>query len=213
MKLRTGVLALALLGLVSLPAAAEGFKLFVEGGINSANPDADPRLTGYDSESSAGTGIVAGLGLEGRLSNVFSTQVEVLYVKRSTDFRYVGEGRPDIDATYDVTYVDIPWTLRARFGSRAFRPFLLAGIVSSVEIDAKSKNTSAGVKQDFDVDDQIRGWNLSLVGGLGLDIQASTTVWIRLEGRYLYGLKNIASGVDNWKTRDLQGILGVGFDL
>lgn len=213
MRLRAGALALALVGLFSLPAAAEGLVLFVQGGVNRADPNTDIGLTNYTADSSAGTGVVAGLGLEGKLSDVFTSQVDVLWVQRSTDVLWEGEGRAPIDASYDVSYVDIPWTIRARFGSRKFRFFLTGGVVSSIAVDAKSKNTSDGIEEEFDVDEQFHGWNFSVLGGLGFDVQLGSTTWLRLEGRYLYGLKNVTSEASDWKTRDLQGLIGVGIDL
>lgn len=206
--------ALALAAALALPAAAEqsNFRLFVLGGVDSSDPDLSPNLRGLSADESANTGFTAGVGLQARMTDVWSTQVEVLYTERSANLQFVGGGLPPLDAEYQLTYVEVPTTVRATFLKGTFRPFLFGGAVFGILLDANAKASAGGRSGEFDVKDQIDGGNIALTGGLGFDIHAGKLT-IRLEGRYLYGLSNIASDVDTWKTRDLQGVVGVGFDL
>ncbi len=205
---------LALVALAALPAAAQSaHRLTVKGGIDSSNPDVSAHLNGLTVETGSKTAPVIGVGLESRLSDTWSTQVELMYVRRDTDMHFSGDGQPRIDAVYKLSYLDMPVTVKAAFLSAPFRPFLFAGPVFGIRLDAKSDNVAGGSGQSFSVKDQIRSTNLALTGGGGFDIRAGDSFWITLEGRYVYGLLNLSGAGDSWKTRDVQGLVGVGFNL
>ena len=127
------------------------------------------------------------------------------------------EGLPAITAVYKVDWIDFPLTANFLFAedTSAVRPVLFVGPDFSARIRAKSENTSGGTSAEFDVKDQVRSTMFSIVGGGGVRFRLGRRSWFTLDGRYVYGLTNIAprgNGGD-WKTRDVQVMAGFLFGL
>ncbi len=189
----------------------------IKGGIDWTKTSFSSDQPGFKAEGSARTGFTGGLAFDGQCAEHFGVQLEALYVRRETklDFPPAG-GLSAITAVYKVDWLDFPLTANVLFGDdgSGIRPFLFAGPDFATRLRARSENQSAEGTAEFDVNNQIKNTMFSILGGGGVRFRLGHRSWFTLDGRYVYGLTNIARGSgQDWKTRDVQVFAGFLFGL
>ena len=154
--------------LLTSTAFSQGIDFGIKAGVNFATLTDASNL-----DLSNKTGFVGGIFAGIKFSDKFAIQADLLYSQQGAEVD-LGE--------IDLTYVNIPVV---------FKYFLIKGL-----------NIQAGPQFGFVVDDQIKdvfgnvleaeSFDLTGVVGLGYDLPMG----IRVDGRYNFGLTDIADGVD-----------------
>ncbi len=218
---RSPVRALTVLAsvlLVSPVATAQaGYWLGVTGGYGWARPDIETNLPILKGKEASG-GLVAGVMGEGVLGQTVSIVSEVSYSRRRVSNTYYGGtsggvSLSDVTADYTFDYLEVANSLKLAAGSRAFRPYGLAGVVVSFPLRIESVNTAVGsqpftenVRRQF----SSNSWALNLGAGFDYHVKDGTAIF--LEGRYYFPLSNSTkSNVDTWKWRDWRILVGIKF--
>jgi hypothetical protein len=143
------------------------------------------------------TGFMGGLFIGGNRGGVVGAAMEVNVVKRSTT-----QNGEDVD----LYSIQIPVLARINIGSSSTsgaQVYVLVGPAVDWRFKAHSSITGS-------IKDQTEGYDLSLVGGVGVEI----TRFI-IEGRYIEGFRNVAkdlSDTDKIKTRSFAVLFGVRFN-
>jgi opacity protein-like surface antigen len=200
----------------SLPAAAQdrlGWQIGAEGGANFSSASLSTYFETLEVEKSTQSSFSIGAVLDMEVNQTFSVQIEALYVERAQRLRNPDGPQAPIDANYRMAYIDVPMTLKARFLRGKARPYVFGGVVFGYLLSARSDNVSAGHEQEFDVGHQIRSVNYGLTAGAGLGIEMTPDLYLTMDGRYVFGLANVASKSDSWKTRDVLLLLGLRYGL
>lgn len=212
----TAILSGSLFFLAAAACAGCESSIGIKGGVDWTKASFSSDTPGFRAQGSARTGPEGGLVFSGQCADHFGLALEALYVRRETKFSFPqAGGLPPIDAIYKVDYIDFPLTayfLLAEDDS-PIRPILFVGPDFAARIRAKSEDTSEGVTREFDVKNQTRATMVSIVGGAGARFRIGHRAWFTLDGRYVYGLTNISRSGSDWKTRDVQVMVGFLFGL
>ncbi|MGH9441265.1 MAG: porin family protein [Thermoanaerobaculia bacterium] len=215
--IETAVLSVAAVLLAAGGLAACETSIGIKGGVDWTKASFSSDVPGFRAEGSAREGFEGGLAFDGQCADHFGVSLEALYVRRDTKFFFPPSGGlAPITAVYKIEWIDFPVTGIVLFGEdgSAVRPFIFAGPVFSTRIGASSENTSEGVTKEFDANGQVKKTMFSLTAGGGARFRLGRRTWFTLDGRYVYGLTNIARGSgDRWKTRDVQVMAGFLFGL
>jgi hypothetical protein len=153
-------------------------------------------------ESKNLTGFVAGAFLTVPAHGVVAFQPEVLFSRQGTKLVEGGE-----TATFKIDYVQVP--LLARFLVSRGAP---VGILVGPSLGFKTHATvdAPGSTADFSnaFEESIERFDVGLMTGVSVDVAR-----LVLDGRYTWGLKNIAkeSGSESAKNRVFSFTAGVGF--
>lgn len=211
--LRGSILCALILSASAAPAQMTG-KWGLHAGGNFGRDKLTVRLP-IDGNPSDDTTFMGGGSFEGQMAESLALQIEAYYVRRQTTIRFsAGGGLPGIDADYKLNFLDVPVTMKYYFGPEPFLPYIFGGVNFGFRLSVDSENTAAGHTQTFDAADQIKKVNFGLVAGSGIAYRVGAKTFITIDGRYIYGLTNIADspfGIEEWKTRDLQVMGGVLF--
>jgi hypothetical protein len=206
-----GILAL---GALLLPAgvAAQDVLLGVKGGINSANVS----VSDSDEDTSAKTGLVAGVFAEFGISDMFAIRPEALY--SSKGFKAT-EGTSELQL--ELNYFEIPVLLVAQFGTSSVRPILFAGPVLSFESKCGISGSDEGTTVDVDCDQfpgegiETKSTDFGAAFGAGLEADVGSVV-LMFDGRYTLGLTNLDSSSSDGssaKNRVWSFMAGLGFKI
>ncbi|MEP6591542.1 MAG: porin family protein [Gemmatimonadota bacterium] len=178
--------------LVAVPVAAASAQTTIglKGGLSFAtlsnkHPDWDTR-----------TGFAAGIALDMRAGPI-GIQPELLYVQKGVK----GDGSPSSDAP-KLDYAEVPVLLKVTIPLPALQPFVYAGPSIGFRLSCKlgEVDCGSGVIKSTD-------FGAALGGGIRLGGNKGLT----LEGRYMWGLKdvhNLTSGVES-RTRTFLVLAGV----
>lgn len=173
--------------------------------------------TGVTSDDAEHTGLAAGVVVHGECTEHFGVQFEALYVRRETTFFFPPSGGlPGITSLYKVDWIDFPLSAMGLFNSSAdrFRPFIFGGIDFAARIRARAESNSGGKTSEVDAKDQVRPTDFSLFGGAGAKFKTGDKWWLTLDGRYIYGLRNISPDTrQSWKNRDWQFLAGFLWEI
>ena len=166
-----------------LPAPALAQQSGIKAGANFAsltpeedeNPDDSRRL-----------GPVGGVWIRTGSSRPLSFQVEGLFSEKGVKFK-----APAIEldaADVRVRYLEIPLLARGDFGASGSgtRAFVVGGAAPAFTLSARSTAESDGRTVSRDIDDDIYGFDVGLVGGLGVEFGR-----VLIEARYTHGLRHI----------------------
>ncbi|MEO5800977.1 MAG: porin family protein [Gemmatimonadales bacterium] len=183
--------ALLVIGaLAPLHAASAQTTFGIKGGLSFAtlsnkHPDWDNR-----------TGFAAGVALDMRAGPI-GIQPEVLYVQKGVK----SDGSPDSDAP-KLDYIEVPILLKVTIPIPAIQPFVYAGPSIGFRLTCKVG--------EIDCDsDAVKSTDFG--AALGGGIRLGGNKGITLEGRYMWGLKDLNklnSGVET-KTRTFLVMAGV----
>ena len=177
MKLAIILLSVIVAG--SATASAQDSSAFgVKGGVNFTSASTNDPLVDTSFRPGFLVGAFAWLPVNDRVA----FQPEFLYSHKRAQFAFEG-----IDATLSADYVEFPVLLDVRLNSRPTRVSLVAGPALSVRTRARLQS----VGESVDASQQVDRIDFSLVTGLAL-----TTGHFVLEGRYIWGLIDVASADD-----------------
>ncbi len=201
------------LGITTLPAVAQ-FNIGVRAGLNLANASIYSD-TDFSSEilPRLNYGVVAEIGL----SSALYVQAEAMFSQRGAEATYTF-GNVEYIGDLRLDYVEVPITLKYKFGSEGLRPYLFAGPNFAVNTVAEAENAS-GHKDD--VMDEIKVMDIALDAGAGIALETGMGIILMADLRYSFGLQNIIneeeakelSLVETWKSRDLKLRAGVMISL
>lgn len=160
---------------------------------------------GEDAEDFKSTmGVVFGAFASLEISPRFAIQPQVLYSMK-------GAKEDEFDSKLRLNYIQVPVLAQIRFpGSSSVTPYLLLG--PSLGFKASCKIEVAGESIDCDdTDTEVAGTDLSLIGGVGLDVGPNVTLALR----YDYGLTRLDQGTnpDDVFNRALTFTVGYGVRL
>lgn len=114
------------------------------------------------------------------------------------------------DADANVSYVRIPLRVQYFFGEwgQAFRPKLYAGPSLAFLAGAKTKQGS----NTIDFKDQVEGFDVGLLVGLGFNYRMSERIWLNFDLGYTNGFLDVAkSELSENKNRLVNANVGVAF--
>lgn len=172
---------LAFAVLLAVPASTFGQEVGVKAGINSASltplEDQEPDVTRR-------LGPVVGIWVRTAPQGRWSFQGEGLFTEKGVEWAF----GPDINVKIRVRYFEIPLLARADFSSSASRArvFAVGGAAPAFKLSARSTVRFEGEERTSDEDDEFYGWDVGLVGGLGVEFGR-----VHVEGRYTHGIRHI----------------------
>jgi hypothetical protein len=190
---------ICLLLIVSLSAQANEVSEF---GIFSSSSPSDSLQT----QSKSSVGIGASFGIE--FLDKFAVEPGVFYLARS----FLLGPSTSSQTEYNLTTIQFPIIFRF-WAHRSFSigagPYLAHGIQKvRVTPAGQGSNTFAFTDLNWAPDD------IGAVGSIKYRAPLNEILNLVIEGRYLYGLKNIdLSEGGNLRFRDLQGLVGISYNL
>jgi hypothetical protein len=187
------------------------------GGLNLARFDTEitpsEKLSNY-------TGIGLGGILDLRLANNVALRLQPMYLQKGAKLE--SDELPDVEFKIKLAYIELPMLLKLAFGKGASRPYLLAGPALGFSTSAKIAVKAFGAPElAVDAKEFFKKIDFTLALGAGLSLAAGRNA-IFVEGRYAFGIANIAEDVTdeqgavvegNVKTRGIQIMAGVLFPL
>ena len=159
---------------------------------------------GVSASFSSRTGFAGGVSMTHPISKDFEFAPELLYVQKGSK---VKDGSSSLGVK--LAYVEVPLLFRAKFGSSATRPFVLAGPAIGVKASCKLKGSDGGtsVSADCGSDFKVKSADFGVMLGAGLAANRFS-----VSVRYDLGLSNIADGADagsSAKNRTFLFLVGV----
>lgn len=121
-----------------------------------------------------------GVGFSFGIGNGFRIQPEFLYVVKGAQAERALEvaGVDDkvlIDATFDLTYLEVPILLVYQFRSRGVRPQIFAGPTLAIKLDAQVKfRAVAGGPEFRETDDSVESRDIGLTIGAGIEMDVGS---------------------------------------
>ncbi|HPW18150.1 MAG TPA: porin family protein [Candidatus Aminicenantes bacterium] len=199
------VLAVALTALVPLGLQAG---VGLKGGLSWSSlaiTSTPPLPFSFDKLQFYAGGLSFSLGL-----GFVAIQPEVLYVRMG------GLYEVDADNSLELrhSYVQAPLLLKLNLvPGGPIRPFICVGGYGSYLIKAEGVMKVSGVMETEDLSEDYQKFDYGLVGGAGLTFKLPG-IALSVEGRYNYGLANIAKDPSpgySLKNRCLMALVGIGF--
>lgn len=172
------------------------FSIGPRGGINFSN------VSGVEGSSSV-TGLVAGLTSTYSFNENTGLGIDLLYS---------GEGYRAPLAEYRVHYLQLPISFNYFFGElgQRLRPKVYVGVAPAFALGS----TLNEVKQQSDAYNKFQ---LSVLGGLGLNFRLSNRIWLNGDVRGLLGLADVRAKDfqvgDQIAPRTVQASLGISYGL
>jgi len=192
-------LVVALVLLIALPAYSQsGFALGPRASLVISSASYNPDLPSQASKSSRTT-YGFGIQIQTSIAGPMFAQVELRYLQGGTVVDISGyvnpaTGQPvTVKLTAKNAYLDIPVLIKARFLDGSVRPFVLAGPSIGILLAAKTLIEATGFpSEEEDAKDGTNSTNISLVFGAGAEFMVASKIGITAEGRYLFGLSDVA---------------------
>lgn len=136
-----------------------------------------------------------------------SIQPEVLYARMGA--------KADMDGAtlkYQLDYIYAPVLLKLKVVPVGpVRPIIYVGGYGSYLLNAKGVMIFDGGSEEGDVGDMFEKYDYGAVGGVGIEFKLPG-IMISVEGRYNFGLANIATGEGaEGKNRSMMALVGIGF--
>jgi hypothetical protein len=194
--MKSGKIAVALALLLSpILARAEGkFAIGPQGGLTFPNfkVNNDSTLSGLYGNRS---GWLGGIFLE---FGVWSIVIR-------PEANYVQKGYSVGSVNVDNHYIELPALVKINpLGSLPVSPFIVLGPQWSKQVgDSVSYGNTTVFTNTND------RWDISAVGGVGIDINFSERFAFELQGRYSYGFRNVSNTTTEVKMRDFYAIAGL----
>ena len=183
----------------------------VKGGATFANPAFEG---GFGSETQGG--VIGGVFISLPATNRLSVQIEAMYRQTgfsNLDFLVDGSG-------VDIPYLDIPVLLKFRMSETPgrVRPSLLGGLFYGLELSCSTTGGIVDLEGNDTCDGRFRGRGKADVGvivGASVDIEVVNRVYLLVDGRYQYGLRNLHYEPDSESThsRSWSVMGGIGIRL
>lgn len=202
------LVALLLTLAVAAPAASQT-TLGVRGGVNIAS------LSGDASELDSRTALNVGATAHFPLSENLGLLVGGFYSQKGGS-----ESEDGVTATFELDYIEFPVLLRYDFPSAGSASFhVAAGPAVGVEIGCAVSASGQGQSASFDCDQfgevglETSSFDFGLVGGAGVDFQASEGLIVTLDAMYNLGLANIDDSGGDASNRTIMLQAGVAFPV
>ena len=199
----TGLLAGVVLAASVGAAAAQEAPFGVKLGVNIASFSFDEENFGLESRSQ--TGLMAGAFIRRQIRDGFGLQIEGLITQKGARLE---DNFFDEDFDITLNYLEIPVLGRVSMpfgtGGRAFHVY--AGPAFALKISDRQELD--GDELDDDVDQDLKGADVGLAVGAGVDVN----MWV-LDVRYTFGLVNINDDpeADDFPVRNRTFTIGVGY--
>jgi opacity protein-like surface antigen len=120
----------------------------------------------------------------------------------------------DVEARFKLGYVELPMTLNVSVSSGSVRPYVTGGGTVAYLARARVAGRNPdGVENEEDAKESFEDWDFGLTLGGGLEFGERTRGFV--EGRYTWGLANVAADSDDFslKNRGWQVLAGLTFGL
>jgi hypothetical protein len=192
-KLTLGLTAALLI--CAATAHAQDVSVGVKAGINLANVSIDG--PGDISDPKNRTGFVAGVFVTVPASGLLAFQPEVLFSMQGSKFSDGGDS-----GSLKLDYVQVP--LLARIKPATSPVGFVVG--PSIGFRARAKLSVEGEDEELDFKDQVKGSDVGLVTGVVVDVGH-----VVLDGRYTWGLTNIAKDDDDGSVKNRVFSVTLGF--
>ena len=207
--LRWGSVACGLLALSSVARAER--RLGVYGGATLYTLVESP--SEEDADIGNRTALSAGLVLDFDVSDRLWIRLAPGWVEKGSTlgFELFGD---DVEARFKLGYVELPMTLNVSVTSGSVRPYLTGGGTVAYLARARVAGRNPdGVEMEFDTKESFKDWDFGLTLGGGLEFGDRIQGFI--EGRYTWGLANVAEDSDDFtfKNRGWQVLAGLTFGL
>jgi hypothetical protein len=210
---RLRIVGLVVLGMALFSSSAfaqPNLTVGVKGGVGFATLSAeDDELQEFLGDSR--TGLIIGGFVDVPVNNLFSVMIEGLYSQKGATAS-VSEDGFTLDVTTKIDYVEIPILAKFPFNTMTtVRPFVYAGIAPAFKTSAKQILEFEGEEDEEDLDDDVKGMDLPLVFGGGVQVGS-----FAVEARYNLGLLNINESSDEEgtvKTRQFAILASFSFPL
>ena len=164
-------------------AAAQEIGVGLKGGLNFPNTDALAYADGIDiSDAKNASGYHVGAFAKIKLAKI-AIQPELLYSFQRLEYDLTN-GLGTFDVEQEITYLTVPVMLRY---------YLVAGLNLQVgpqfgfNLDSKQTDRISGAPTTTDIKDNLKGADLSLGLGAGIDLPFG----LDLHGRYVLGLTDV----------------------
>lgn len=191
---------------VSSHQAASQLRFGIQCGANFSNLTYFPILYTHtrDEIYYGRTGIVVSVVAESELSDLFSMQSGFQYAQKG--MTQVFTSQPDV--IFDGTYLELPLLLKAKFTLPVVRPYIIAGVAVCYNVTASLIFTDSNPNDPLirDVRNRIRLLEMTLLGGVGVEIPLRSNLSLIVDGRYSFGVTSLAEGA---ATRDIRISIGV----
>jgi hypothetical protein len=193
--LKFGILALVMLiGTSGALEATVEFRFGIQGGFSLTNHWSTKEKSGnYTVESSIKDGFAAGGLATVRISNLFSLEGDVLFVKKGSNQTITVPGFPygPIEVTYHLNYVEIPFLLRTHLFPKAkIQPTLAVGPYVAFLTSKKYVYQIIVVGTQEKEIEGIKSTDYGIAFGTGLEIPANI-IHLRIDYRYSMGFVDL----------------------
>lgn len=189
-----GVVVTLLCG-IAASAGAQGLTYGVKGGVTFANlsEEGEADTVTFDMR----IGLIAGGFVTWPLGGRVALQPEVLFTEKGAKVEQGGG-----TLTQQLDYLDVPLLIRYRLTGTDARHFsVFGGPAIGVKIRARSRASFGDTAIEDDVSDQVKGTDLSVVGGVGYQRGRAS-----VEGRYAWGVSDIDKDASDDVTIRTRGI-------
>ncbi|MEO5800900.1 MAG: porin family protein [Gemmatimonadales bacterium] len=199
-KLLSSVALITMFGLA--PLAAQGHFGVVAGVVSS---NLTVSSSGASLSFKSRTGFAAGVSMVHAISKDLEFAPELLYVQKGSKFTDGSE-----TASLKVSYAELPLLFRAKFGTAATRPFVMAGPAIGVKASCKVSGSSGSTSVSSDCDDldvNVKSTDVGLMFGGGVAAKRFS-----VSVRYDLGLTNVAKDPDpgtKVKNKALLAMVGI----
>lgn len=140
-----------------------------------------------------------------KINSIISLQSELRYLKSGYEQNMGGTEK----VTEYFNYLEIPIYAVAELPNSLISPFALAGINMGYLLKATQKYYF----HNDDFTEFFNKTNFSIDVGLGIKHSFYKNICVQLSGRYSYGIYNIEKELGSRKTRGMQILLGVLYDI
>lgn len=183
---------------------SQGVAFGLKGGLNFPSAESIGTTDPSQVSSSTASGYHGGLFFRARFSKL-AVQPEVLFSRQKHEFIFNDDVFGNIDVEQVISYVNIPVILKI---------YLAAGINVQVgpqfgfNINAEQTDTSLGAPTTSDFSSRLKGSDLGLNVGAGIDLPLG----LQLTARYVLGLSDI-NDLAVPETKNSMFQLSIGYSL
>jgi hypothetical protein len=156
-------------------------------------------------------GFSGGFPITVHINERLAFQPEILFSKKGAKTNAVIEGIP-LDLNFSISYLELPVLLKVTpTGGSTVRPFVSAGPVIAMNIDARVRFSAEGSStEQTNQDDSIGPYDYGLAAGAGIDFDWNFRTFT-LEARYTAGMSNLVDKDDDPKRNAMFSVmLGIG---
>jgi len=203
-------------------AYAHDIKFMLGGSLSRYKIQPEVYFTGTEeirNEVSYKSGFLMGVGIELALAKNMALEIDALYLQKGSKVQQVTFPLEiyALETNYTFHAISVPALFKIRL-TPGTSPYVLGGAEIALAISHRKSTPDAYIPEEdlnggVDITDTTTRFDYSIVFGTGLELKAKGCKFF-IEGRYHYGLSNIAKRPIYWesvKTRTI--IFLVGFKI